>query len=389
MALHINNDLLVKQLESTLLLDGRYEDIRWVNRTPSGEQSSCFSLVFSATDIVNSKKVALKFYDLAKLGDRYRIECFEREHEILQKLLNQYRCLQLTSAFSTYNLIISLPDGTSASLPCSYFAVDWVEDDLEEFFLNNNNKKALDRLYLFNEIVLGIEALHQREVFHRDIKQDNLRAFNEKSQRVVVAIDLGASARFTSKNLKSDYSTHPGAPIYAAPEARCGLSGNRFFSHHTDKYALGCLLFELFNKDFFYIELMNRNPHYEHVLAAMTSYLHGCKDEEDQFRQWKVAISKLGNNISPVKVNNYGSDVPHAVAQLLNEMLEKLTHHNFSNRPTLSWVRARTWSAIRTLESNARCQRNLLLLQAKRDARRQKVENAQSKLDNYKKGELT
>ena len=135
--------------------------------------------------------------------------------------------------------------------------------------------------------------------------------------------------------------------------------------------------------DYFYRELINRNPHYEHVLAAMTSYLHGCKDEEEQFRQWKAALSKLGTNISPVIINNYGSHVPVAITDLLNEIIETLTHHNFATRQSLQWVRARVWSAIRTLKSNERSQRNLLLMQAKRYARRLKVEKAQAKLNKY------
>ena len=384
MPLHNNNLLLVNELESMALLDSRFTDMKLMNYDSAADtKRGCLSLVFKAYDVVNQKNVALKFYDLERLNDVYRVESFEREHEILSILLNQYRCLQLASAFSRFALKIPLPNGTSAEFPCSYFAVDWVENDLDEFFLNNSAIESLDKLYLFNEIVLAIEALHQREVFHRDIKQDNLRFLQDGIKRVVVAIDLGTAARFSSLNLRSDYSVQPGAIGYSAPEARCGLSGNRYLSHFTDKYALGCLLYELFNKDFFCRELVNRNPAYEHILSAMTSYLHGCKTDEHQFDQWKAAISKLGTNISPVKINGFGCNVPHGIAPLLNEVLEKLTHHNFASRPKFEWVRARIWSAIRILENEERSRRSIEVIRIKREARQLKAQRSQAKLNKY------
>lgn len=388
MPLHDNNKILIDHLEYLPLLDGRFENIIWVNKTSMGEQASCFSLVFSAYDVINKKKVALKFYDLGRLLDTYRIDCFKREHLVLQKIINHYRCLQVTSPFSTYNLDIELP-GANVAIPCQYFAVDWVDDNLDNFFFNNGDVEAVQKLHLFNAIVLGVEALHQKEIFHRDIKQDNLRSYKDGTKNVVVAIDLGTAASFDSENLRSDYTIQPGANGYASPEARCGLSGNRFLSHYTDKYALGCLLFELFNKDYFYNAYIHRNTTYEPALFAMTSYLQGCKTEEEQFQQWKLALSKLGSNFSPVSINHYGSNVPHAIAHLLNEVLEKLTHHNFTVRPDFSWVRKRIWSAIRILESEVRSQNYEQLRKNKRAARQVKVQKAQDDLNRYLQGVIS
>ena len=107
MLLHPNNENLRQALENAKLIAGRYENIKLINwDETTGKKRGCFSLVFKAFDIVTDKTVALKFYDLDPrwTADLYRRQAFTREHEILQLLLNNERCLQLTSALETFNL---------------------------------------------------------------------------------------------------------------------------------------------------------------------------------------------------------------------------------------------------------------------------------------------
>ena len=190
MSLHPTSQLLVTTLESLPLLDGRYANMRLVNWSAVSGKRGFFSLVFRADDVVEGRVVALKFFDPAQAMDRYRLSAFFRECEILQSLMNAERCLQLEKSITDYDLVV--PGSGGITIACQYFAVQWLEADIDDYFFGKN-ADPLDKLKLFNEIVLAVEALHRHEVFHRDIKIDNLRARREALKRMVVAIDLGTA----------------------------------------------------------------------------------------------------------------------------------------------------------------------------------------------------
>lgn len=390
MPLHPNNLRLISVLEAMPLLDGRYEGMKFVNyNSVIDEKRGCFSLVFRAFDRLNQKTVALKFYDIdpQRMMDIYRQQSFQREHEILKTLLTKKRCLQLASGLSTYDLQVPLPDGTTVALPCQYFAVEWLDKDIDDYFycLGHGSSDSIQKLRIFYEIVLAIEALHRLEVYHRDIKADNLREYQNAVERFVVAIDLGTAARFTSANLSSNYTHSVGAPYYAAPEARCGLAGHRSLAPLTDIYALGCLLFELFNLDYFYRELTRCNHQYEMILMAMTSFLHGARNEDQQLSMWKEAVARLGPSITRVSIDSAGNTVPQAIVDLLDEVVSGLTQVSHSKRPSLAWVRTRIGSAIRVLENDRIYKQRLAAAKLRRARREEKAKRAEARLTSYLK----
>jgi serine/threonine protein kinase len=375
MPLSQNSQLLVNALEAMELLDGRFRNIKLVNFNSFNDvRRGCFSLVFSAHDVVNDAQVALKFYDIDHqwYNDNYRRNAFRREHEILQVLLDKERCLQLASTLSTYDFNIPIGNGQHATLPCEYFAVEWIEKDVDDYFLSQESFDPLDKLHLFNELTLAVEALHHYEIFHRDLKPDNLRQYQDALKRIVVAIDLGTAARTSSGYLQNQYHHQVGALAYSAPEAICGLAGHRKLAPYTDCYALGCLLFELFNRDLFYRALLAKNPRYQAIQAVMGTYLQGKTTEADQLVSWKVALAKFSAGVEPVIIDGTGSTTPPGVATILNETLRKLTHVDFANRPiNLEWVRGRIWAAIRTLSNEKLYQRRLAL---SKELRRKRIE---------------
>jgi serine/threonine protein kinase len=380
MALSQNSQLLVNALQALPLLDGRFEQIKLVNfNSFNNQKRGCFSLVFSAYDKVEGVQVALKFYDIDPqwLNDNYRRAAFRREHEILQALLTKERCLQLASALSTYNFVIPTTPGNSVTIPCEYFAVEWIEKEIDDFFLKQHTFDPLDKLHLFNELTLAVEALHRHEVFHRDLKPDNLRAYQKALKRVVVTIDLGTAARHSSAYLQSTYQHQVGALAYAAPEAVCGLAGHRKLAPYTDVYAIGCLLYELFNKDLFFRALLARNPRCQAVYAGLQQYLQGATTEAQQLTAWRSALAKHSAGVQPVDIAGPGTSVPPGIASLLNDALRRLTHVDFANRPIdLKWVRGRTWAAIKTLENERVYQKRLA---AVREMRRRKIDAQQKR----------
>lgn len=375
MTLSPNSQYLVNTLEALPLLDGRFEKIKLVNfNSFKNEKRGCFSLVFSAHDILADVPVALKFYDIHPnlINDDYRRACFRREHEILQVVMNKKRCLQLASALSTYSLVVPISPGLNGALPCEYFAVEWIEDDIDDYFFLQENIESINKLYLFNELTLAVEALHRNEIFHRDLKQDNFRQYQEALKRVVVAIDLGTAARYDSGKIQQDYQHQVGASGYAAPEAIYGLAGHRKLAPYTDCYALGCLLYELFNRDYFIREWQRLNPRGHSIQSLMGLELQGKTNDSDKFNAWRLALGKFSSGFEPVRIDGLGNTVPQGIASILNEVLRSLTHVNFSNRPiNLEWVRVRIWSAIRALQNEKLYQRKLAI---SKEMRRRRIE---------------
>ena len=351
MPLHPNNVLLINTLEALPLLDGRFENLKAVNcNVATGQKRGCFSIVFRADDVVEGKPVALKFFDLdpTAIGDQYRRSAFNRESKILEALLAGERCLQLVRQESTYLLNIPLANGVSVTLPCSYFAIEWLDDDIDEYFLGKKPFTAVEKLKLFNNIVLAIEALHRRDVFHRDIKADNIRAVQRAVKRIVVAIDLGTAARLDSPQIGSPYGHPVGAPAYSAVESFCGLAGNRIIAPLSDHYALGCLLFELFNINYFFAAVQQINPGLMARYSAIAVNVTEKHDPQRQVLQLNTSLDQYARGVAPVPIDGSGSSCDPATASLLNEVVSCLTHVDYRKRDlNLEWVRTRIQSAIR------------------------------------------
>lgn len=374
-----NSLLLIEALEALPLLDGRYKEIRSASfDRATGIKRGCFSLVFSAFDVIEEKKVAIKFYDISpeNLRRLYRQEAFRREQLVLQALLGKERCLQLQSALKSYELTV--PPGLT--IPCEYFVVDWLENQIDHYFEEQHVFSAVDKLRLFNEVVLAVEALHRHTVFHRDIKADNLRADICALKRIVIAIDLGTAALWTSPPALDEYASQVGASGYAPPEAICFFAGDREIAPHADVYALGCLLYELFNMDYFFIAVRNVNAHYDMFLGAMYSKIGAEPDRAQRIAIWKKEIHKLGKSIVTPPIDGVGSSVPEGIAFLLNRILADLVAVDFRRRKPFEQIRRLIWSAIKALENEKAYQLRLARARELRRAREEKVRRREAKL---------
>jgi len=374
-----NSILLIDELESLPLLDGRYREIRSASfDRVTGVKRGCFSLVFSAFDVIEEKKVAIKFYDISpdNLRRLYRQEAFRREQTVLQALVGKERCLQLQSALKSYELTV--PPGLT--IPCEYFVVDWLDNQIDNYFEQQHEFSAVDKLRLFNEIVLAVEALHRNSVFHRDIKADNLRAELSALKRLVIAIDLGTAALWTSAPALDEYVSQVGASGYAPPEAVCFFAGDREIAPFADVYALGCLLYELFNMNYFFIALRNVNAHYDMFLGAMYSKIGAEPDRAQRIAIWKKEIQKLGKSIITPPIDGVGSTVPEGIAFLLNRVLADLVDVDFRRRKPFEHIRRLIWSAIRALENEKAYQTRLARARKLRRTREDKVRRREARL---------
>ncbi len=89
---------------------------------------------------------------------------------------------------------------------------------------------------MLGQIIQGLRELHRLNIIHRDLKSANIFL------SLAGAVKLGDMN--TSKVCKSGMLlTQLGTPYYASPE----VWQERPYSHKSDMWSLGCVLFELCN----------------------------------------------------------------------------------------------------------------------------------------------
>jgi serine/threonine protein kinase len=91
----------------------------------------------------------------------------------------------------------------------------------------------------FRQIVNGLEALHKKNMAHRDIKPQNILLTKDF---VVKLADMGSGARFRDSRLMK--TCRVGTRGFQAPELLCGKS----YSKKCDTFSLGVTLFVLLSK---------------------------------------------------------------------------------------------------------------------------------------------
>jgi len=315
-------------------LQGRYEDLECVNfDVGSGDRRGVLSLVFKAQDILCEKTVAIKFMDPDYIGEEYRLDCFNREPEIIKKLDGQRRCLKIVEDISRYDLIVNIPGGSPIKLPCSYFALEWLDDEIDHYFKSQQDYEAYEKLTVFNNMILAVEAIHDRLVHHRDLKPDNMRSFQDKGGKpTVVIIDFGTAAHVESKSIKphSAYDKPVGAPYFASPEARMGFSGERSIGCATDVYALGCMLYELFNPQLIMYDQMK--PDYSYAFTAIKMEMTNCRTVADRYKKWREIVPRFRHVLCPPPIDGPYSTLPGSIRGIVSRLFTTMVEFDFYKR---------------------------------------------------------
>lgn len=322
---------VIEYLEKCTIFDERYSNLKCINIDKTGEKDrqGAFSIIFKADDIIMDEQVIIKFYDPAN-NSIYRQLCFERESSILTTLLNKKRCLQLKKALK--DIIITINIGNNnVELRLKYFVTEYLPISIIDSFYNKTNVSIIDKLFLYKDIVLSVRALHSHEVYHRDLKPDNLRGYIDNLKRIVVAIDLGTAIKEETPELQLAYISNVGHRGYSSPEAFVGFAGDRKLCFLTDFYALGCMLYELFNQDFFFIR-MERDK-YLTFLSYLRNTISSTPEHLKQ-QKWKELLTKYSHIIQYPDFSEFGSDIPTVIQDYLNNIFHGLISFNYNIRLT-------------------------------------------------------
>jgi len=375
-----NQKALIDDLESLAVLNHRYSNIVCINCPETGSRRGVCSLVFHATDDILGEPIAIKFMDPDCLGDRYRIAAFQREPELLDKVLGRQRCLQLVEGIQTYNLNVPL-GGTVFNIPLQYFVTEWIEEDIDEYSLQQDQISAVDKLQIFRLVILALESLHQYDIHHRDIKIDNIRLKTVGTTQVAIFIDYGTAARIDSPPVATSYGEPVGANGFAPPESFAGLAGDRKIGSLADKYSIGALLFSLFNKDEFYI-IRHDETDFSKTIGILMARMSTETTREGKISAWSEEMIRLRHLATVPDILRYGLTIPPVARNTLRECYTSLTEFDFNRRNiTLTRCRMLVDIAIKTLTSQQAQSDKYTRMKAARKRRRNIAETKRQKLD--------
>jgi len=94
--------------------------------------------------------------------------------------------------------------------------------DLFNYIVKQPNQPLLEdqTKMIIRQVATGLQALHKRNIIHRDIKVDNMLVASTELETEVRISDLGSAIKLQSADGTSNFQI--GTPGYVAPEVLKG-----------------------------------------------------------------------------------------------------------------------------------------------------------------------
>ncbi|HKO50084.1 MAG TPA: serine/threonine-protein kinase [Polyangiaceae bacterium] len=188
--------------------------------------------VFSATDEELGERIALKTIAPALASDPLLVEHFKRELRLARKVSHPNVCRTLE--FGRHDL----EAGTSQC----FFTMQFIEGvTLRRRLLEGGALELSVALGMVRDLALGLRAIHEQNIVHRDIKPDNIMLTSGLENGALVPLWLDFGVARVDLRESASLGVLAGTPDYAAPE----LLQGKVASHASDLYALGLVLYEV------------------------------------------------------------------------------------------------------------------------------------------------
>ena len=207
-----------------------------------------FGKVKLGIHLLTKEKVAIKIFDKGKIKNEKEVEYIEREISILKKL-NHYNTIKLYNIIQNENFI--------------FLIQEYVPNGELLHFLENPENMNLTENHIckiYQQIISGIEYLHDIGIAHRDLKLENILLNRDKNIKI---IDFGLSNKYNKENGELLQSSC-GSPCYAAPEM---IKGIQYHGLDTDIWSSGILLYLMLCKSFPFND-KNNSKLYQKILSG-------------------------------------------------------------------------------------------------------------------------
>ena len=144
------------------------------------------------------------------------------------------------------------------------------------------------------------------------------------------SFDLGSSPIGQA----TDYDRPVGAGAYSPLEAQLGFASMRNLARAADVYALGCLLHDLFNADYYNARLSEDPGFGSCFLACRTFLLRAASGDMniDALAKYNHILNLTKHQVNLPSISSEDTSVSNAARDLLDHLLSRLTHVDYSQR---------------------------------------------------------
>ena len=234
----------------------------------------------------NPPRVAIKVLDEFLGSEPEYQKRFKRE---------AYICSQLSHP----NIVKVFNYGLTES--CQYIVMEYVDGrDLGDCIKNGRNFSIANIASMIVSIASGLEAAHQKNVIHRDLKPQNILLTGTGIPKIT---DFGIAKIKTMSHLTEVGEKIMGTTLYMSPEQ---IRGSKDIDNRSDIYSLGVVFYEL---------LVGYNPY--NPSASTPPYT-------------------VMNDIlykSPPQIRR--ADIPDYLISIVNKCMAKERMHRFKNAAEL------------------------------------------------------
>lgn len=183
-----------------------------------------FSKVYVGTDITTNNKIAIKKMEIGNFASQMKSRVREE--------INIAQTLDHPNIVKTYDVVFST---TSDGGSVVYVIMEFCECGTFSRFLINSKMKETRARFFFNQLLEGLKYLQEKNIFHRDLKPDNLLLSDK--HRILKIADFGF-ARYLDEGRMTE--TICGSRLYMAPEILFGES----YTNKADLWSVGVILYQ-------------------------------------------------------------------------------------------------------------------------------------------------
>lgn len=165
--------------------------------------------------------------------------------EILENVKKRFsKEVSVQSAIAHPNIVPII--GSDLSVEPPYYLMPLAQSSLDQD-LRSDRTLGGSFISALSDIVAALEELHSMEIYHRDLKPQNVLRFQTGNQTVYAVSDFGLiSMKESNLSELTKSGMGKGSDYYTAPEIHADL---RKASAQSDVYSLGCILHEMVGRE--------------------------------------------------------------------------------------------------------------------------------------------
>ena len=212
-----------------------------------------FGRVYKMKSKINNKEYAVKFIPVPKDTNQ------KKNVNDNKKIFREEIIMSLNSHPNIVHLYRFFQDNDYHYLVSEFIYGKTLESYVNDFHKNYPNSyiKQDFVIKIFKQILLGLKCLHDKKIFHRDIKPDNILLDQNNNVKIT---DFGLSAFFEQRfPYLSSENTFVGNAQYVCPE----IAQRKPYDYKCDIFSLGYTMFFVMN---FHLPTLNDFNRYQQTI---------------------------------------------------------------------------------------------------------------------------